>query len=112
MDLCFKVLDSEMNTKAVSKGVDEVSLVYSQPYVPGDRIIMETSGEAAYIWIQMDDALGKALVYITGNVEYIIPFGEKRINLSPKVFYGTRHLLYARIAKDYDVAGYRNLALR
>ena len=35
MDLCFKVLDSEMNTKAVSKGVDEVSLVYSQPYVPG-----------------------------------------------------------------------------
>jgi hypothetical protein len=111
MDLCFKVLDSEMNTKAVSKGVDEVSLVYSQPYVPGDRIIMETSGEAAYIWIQMDDALGKALVYITGNVEYIIPFGEKRINLSPKVFYGTRHLLYARIAKDYDIAGYRNLAL-
>lgn len=111
MDLCFKVLDSEMNTKAVSKGVDEVSLVYSQPYVPGDRIIMETSGEAAYIWIQMDDALGKALVYITGNVEYMIPFGEKRINLSPKVFYGERHLLHARIAKKYDIDLYHNLAL-
>lgn len=111
MDLCFKILDSEMNTKAVGKGVDEVSLVYSQPYVPGDRIILETSGEAAFVWLQIDDALGRALVYITGNMEYIIPFGEKRINLSPKVFYGNRHLLHARIAKDYDVAGYRNLAL-
>lgn len=111
MDLCFKILDSEMNTKAVGKGVDEVSLVYSQPYVPGDRIILETSGEAAFVWLQMDDALGRALVYITGNVEYMIPFGEKRVNLSPKVFYGYRHLLHARLAKDYDVAGYRNLAL-
>lgn len=111
MDLCFKILDGDMNTKAVGKGVDEVSLVYSQAYVPGDRIILETSGEAAFVWLQMDDALGRALVYITGNVEYMIPFGEKRVNLSPKAFYGTRHLLHARLAKDYDVAGYRNLAL-
>lgn len=110
MDLCFKILDSEMNTKAVGKGVDEVSLVYCQKYEPGDRIILETSVEAAFVWLQMDDALGRELVYITGNVEYIIPFGERKINLSPKVFYGNRHLLYARLAKDYDIAGYRNLA--
>ncbi len=100
-----------MNTKAVSKGVDEVSLVYSQEYEPGDRIILETSGEETFVWLQMDDALGRALVYITGNVEYIIPFGEKRVNLSPKAFYGGRHLLHARLAKDYDVEGYRNLAI-
>ncbi len=111
MDLCFKILDANMNTKAVSKGVDEVSLVYSQAYAQGDRIILEMSGENVFVWLQMDDALGRALVYITGNVEYIIPFGEQRVNLSPKVFYGTRHLLYARIAKEYDVAGYRNLAV-
>ncbi len=100
-----------MNTKAVSKGVDEVSLVYSQEYEPGDRIILETSGEETFVWLQMDDALGRALVYINGNVEYIIPFGEKRVNLSPKAFYGGRHLLHARLAKDYDVEGYRNLAI-
>ena len=111
MDLCFKILDAAMNTKAVSKGVDEVSLVYSQEYEPGDRIILETSGEETFIWLQMDDALGRALVYITGNVEYIIPFGEKRVNLSPKAFYGGRHFLHARLAKDYDVEGYRNLAI-
>lgn len=100
-----------MNTKAVSKGMDEVSLVYSQEYEEGDRIILETSGEKAFVWLQMDDALGKTLVYSTGNMEYIVPFGEKRINLSPKAFYGKRHLLYARRAKDYDTDGYRNLAL-
>lgn len=111
MDLCFKILDSDMNTKAVSRGVDEVSLVYTQAYAPGDRIILETSGEDIFVWLQMDDAIGRALVYITGNVEYIVPFGERRNNLSPKAFYGNRHLLHARVAKDYDVAGYRNLAL-
>lgn len=111
MDLCFKILDSEMNTKAVAKGTDEVRLVYTQAYVPGDRIILETSEKDIYVWLQMDDALGRALVYITGNVEYIIPFGEKRINLSPKVFYGNRHFLYVRIARKYDIGVYRNLAL-
>lgn len=111
MDLCFKILDSEMNTKAVSKGIDEVSLVFSQEYVPGARIILETSREDAFVWLQMDDAMGRALVYITGNVEYLVPFGEKRINLSPKAFYGNRHLLYARTTKGHDIDGYRNLAV-
>ncbi|MFG6367430.1 MAG: carbohydrate-binding protein [Lachnospiraceae bacterium] len=111
MDLCFKILDVDMNIKAVSRGVNEVSLVYTQAYAHGDRIILETSGEEGFVWIQMDDAIGKGLVYITGNVEYIVPFEEQRSNLSPKAFYGNRHLLHARAAKDYDVEGYRNLSL-
>lgn len=41
MEFCLKVLDSEMNTKAVAKGTDEVSLVYTQKYVQGDRIVNE-----------------------------------------------------------------------
>ena len=88
MDLCFKILD--VNIKAVSRGVNEVSLVYTQAYAHGDRIILETSGEEGFVWIQMDDAIGKGLVYITGNVEYIVPFEEQRSNLSPKAFYGNR----------------------
>lgn len=111
MELSLKILDSAMNTKAAASGTDEVSLVYTQEYVSGDRIVLETSEKNTFLWIQMDDALGRALVYITGNVEYIVPFGEKRINLSPKVFYGNRHFLYARIAKKYDIDIYRNLAL-
>lgn len=100
-----------MKTRAVSRGVDEVNLVYSQEYTPGARIILETSGEAAWIWMQMDDALGRSLVYITGNVTYMVPFGEKRINLSPKAFQGNKHLLCARTAKAFEVDTYRNLAV-
>lgn len=100
-----------MNTKAVAKGMDEVVLVYTQEYVPGDRIVLETSAKDTFAWIQMDDALGRALVYITGNVEYVVPFGEKRINLSPKAFYGNRHFLHVRLAREYDIDVYRNLAL-
>lgn len=111
MDFCFKILDSSMNTKAVARGTDEVSLVYTQKYVPGDRIVFETSEKDIFVWMQMDDALGCALVYITGNVEYMIPFGEKRINISPKAFWGDRHYLHARLARKYDTDRYRNLAL-
>lgn len=111
MDFCLKILDADMKTKAVNRGACELSLVYSQEYRPGDRILLETSKEQAYIWLQLDDALGCSLVYITGNMTYLVPFGEKRINLSPKVFYGNKHLLYVRAAKDYEVESYRNLAV-
>lgn len=111
MELCLKILGEDMKTKAVNRGVDEVNLVHSQEYEPDDRIILETSGEAAFIWLQFDDAIGKSLVYITGNVTYIVPFGEKRVNLSPKAFSGKKHLLFARRAKDFEINQYRNLAI-
>lgn len=111
MELCLKILGPDMRTKAVARGTGEVNLVYSQEYEPEDRIILETSGEPARMWLSLDDALGKSLVYITGNVTYMVPFGEKRINLSPKAFYGNKHLLCARMARDFEVDIYRNLAV-
>ena len=44
-------------------------------------------------------------------MSYEIPFGEKRICYSPKVFYGNRHYLYARAARQDEIGAYRNLAL-
>ncbi len=111
MELCLKILDADMRTKAVGRGIDEVNLVYSQKYEPEDRIILETSEKDVYVWLQVDDAIGSCLVYLTGNVTYMVPFGEKRINLSPKAFYGEKHLLRVRLAKDYEINGYRNLAV-
>lgn len=55
--------------------------------------------------------MGAALCYLTDNVSYIIPFGEKRVCYSPKVFMGSKHYLYARIARRDEVTAYRNLAL-
>lgn len=107
----LKVLDRNGNTKFVDSGENMASLVVTCEYQEGDRIILETSEKNIHVWLQVDDALGAAFEYITGNVEYQIPFGEKRINLSPKVFSGKRHYLYVRAAREDEVYQYRNLAL-
>lgn len=111
MELCLKVYDKEGKMVAVCHGQDEVSLMCSREYQEGDCFGLEVSEKNSYVWLQLDDALGKSLVYVTGNVYYRIPFGEKRVNMSPKVFSGHKHLLYARAARDYEIHAYRNLAL-
>lgn len=109
--LALKVLDQKGNTICVSSGEDSVSLVCTAEYKEGDRIVLETSEKNIHVMLQVDDALGAAFCYITGNVSYEIPFGEKRSCYSPKTFYGNRHYLYARIATPEEIAAYRNLAL-
>lgn len=107
----LKVLDRGGHTKFVDSGEDMASLVVTSEYQEGDRIILETSEKNIHVWLQVDDALGASFEYITDFVDYQIPFGEKRINLSPKVFSGNRHYLYVRKAREDEVYQYRNLAL-
>lgn len=111
MDLCLKVIDSEGKTAAVSRGEDEVHLVYNKEYHPGDKLILEIPKKNIYVWLQFDDALGESLIYLTGNVTYVIPEYNQRINISPKAFFGERHLLSAKVAEEYEVNSYRNLAI-
>jgi hypothetical protein len=109
--LGLKIVDSNSNTIAMNSGDDEVNLFYSKEYQIGDRIVLESSEKNIHLWLQLDDAMGKSLVYITDHVSYEIPFGEKRLHLSPKVFYGNQHLLNVKIAKEYEIKAYRNLAI-
>lgn len=109
--LALKVLDKNGKTICVNRGEDYVSLVCTAQYQEGDRIVLETSEKNIDVVWQVDDALGAALCYITDDVSFQIPFGEKRICYSPKVFYGSRHYLYARTAGKEEVHAYRNLAL-
>lgn len=109
--LALKVLDQNGKTICVSSGEDNVSLVCTAEYSEGDRIVLETSEKNIHVILQVDDAMGPAFVHITGNVSYKIPFGEKRICYSPKAFYGNRHYLYAKVAREDEIRAYRNLAL-
>lgn len=109
--ICIKILNKDWKTQAVSHGEDEVNLVYPTEYHEGDRIIVEIEEGNQFYWLQLDDGRGKCLVYLTGNVAYEVPFGERRINLSPKSFWGTRHLLTVKKAKNFEIEGYRNLAI-
>ncbi len=108
--LSLKILDREGNTLAVSKGEDFVDLVYTGTYEAGDVIELQSSEQKIHLYWQVDDALGVAFVYLTDTVNYDIPFGERRISYSPKVFQGNRHYLYARTAQEYEIYAYRNLA--
>lgn len=109
--LSIKVLDKSGKTICVGSGEDYVSLVCTAEYKEGDMIALESSEKNIHVLWQVDDALGAAFCFITDNVYYMIPFGEKRISYSPKVFSGSRHYLYARVAREDEVYAYRNLAL-
>ncbi len=50
------------------------------------------------------------MVYLKGDMNYPIPFEEKRLHLSPRAFMGDRHLLRVRKARDFEIYQYRNLA--
>lgn len=109
--LSLKVLNREGRTICVSRGEDYVSLVCTAEYQEGDMIILESSVKNIHVQWQVDDAMGPAFCFITDNVLFKIPFGEKRISYSPKTFSGNRHYLYARTAREDEVLAYRNLAL-
>lgn len=109
--ITLKILNKNGKILCEDSGEDFVSLVHTQAYQEGDRIVLNTSEKNIHIWLQIDDAMGAALCYVTDEVTYQIPFGEKRISYSPKAFYGDRHYLYAKCAREDETSAYRNLAL-
>lgn len=111
MLLELKVVDKDGNLLALNKGEGEVSLVYKGEYKEGDKLLITSSKKDCFLYIQVDDALGTALVYITKNeITYQIPFEEARYSLSPKAFYGNIHLLSVREVMEEETGNYRNLA--
>ncbi|MDD7740702.1 MAG: carbohydrate-binding protein [Fusicatenibacter sp.] len=108
--ISIKLVDKEGKTLSIGRGENEVNLVYCAPYQEGDRIFVDIGDQKGFYWLMLDDARGRSLVYLTGNISYTIPFGEKRINLSPNTFSGKRHLLWARKAYAFETEGYRNLS--
>ncbi len=110
--LTLKILDNEGNVKAEISEYDEVRLVFKEEYKNGDKIQIETSETGVYLVAEIDDAMGESFVYVTENkITYEIPFEEKRVSYSPKVFYGEKHLLSVRVARKDEIECYKNLAL-
>jgi len=106
----IKILDAQDNVVCCDSAPGFASLAITRLYQPGDRILVESSEKNLHVWLQLDDALGAALVYLTGSVCYTVPFAEKRTNLSPKAFSGTRHYLYVRAPQPEEPRQYRNLS--
>ena len=96
---------------ASAEGKREVNLPVNYEYQEGDCIRFHVEETNCLYYLQADDAMGEALVYVTGDVVYEIPFGEKKVCYSPKVFSGRQHLISARKASEQEAGMYRNLAL-
>ena len=109
--ICLKVLDKDNNILGQNQSEDEVNLVVDRVYEEGDKIAFEIDGETGHYCMQVDDALGKSFVYLKGDETYVIPFEEKRTNISPKAFSGEKQLIYLRKARPYEISSYRNLAI-
>lgn len=107
----LKVLKANGETKFVENGEKEVYLIATSAYEEGDRIVLEYAGKPKYFVFQADDAMGASLIYVTGNVEIKVPFGEQRQGYSPKVFLGDCHYIFAREATREESYAYRNQAL-
>lgn len=104
-------LQNGQDVKCQVQGEDQIVMVYEGEYVPGDRIMFETDEKEEYYVIRVDGSMDEAYVYLTGNnVEYVIPFDEKKVSYNPASFTGERHYITMRRAKDYENKSYRNLA--
>ncbi|HHX62551.1 MAG TPA: carbohydrate-binding protein [Epulopiscium sp.] len=109
--LGFKIVSSNGEILQEKKATNELFLIYKNEYTEGDTIQFTTDNINAFYIIQVDDALGEAFTYITKpEVDFLIPFGEKKVAYSPKTFSGKLHSLMARVAYDHEVAAYKNLA--
>ena len=108
--ITIKIQNKDGMTLSVARGEDEAALVYTKEYGEGDEIIFEISPKNAFYELMADDALGAATVYVTGDVHYRIPFGERKISYSPKTFSGNRHLITAKLADMTCFGSCRNLA--
>ena len=87
-------------------------LVFSEPYQPGDYILLETDTPGCFWDIQLEDTMIPALVYMEDTaLQFRIPFDTQRVPYSPKSFSGGCHMITAGPADDDQVYTRRNLAL-
>lgn len=108
--LTLKIISQSETTLAIDFG-ESAGLVYNNVYNEGDQIELSSDTYPVYIAYMLDDALGQAFGYLTGPLLYTIPFGGAKVAHSPKSFAGSSHYLFARVAEDFEIRQYRNLAL-
>lgn len=110
-EFSIQILSADGEVKAFDAAREFASLVFTQAYEPGDRIVITPPEAGCYAWLQVDEVLGASLVYMTGEVSYTVPFDKQKLNLSPKAFTGNSHYLFAKAAYPEQTHQYRNLAL-
>ncbi|WP_252198076.1 carbohydrate-binding protein [Clostridium sp. MCC353] len=109
--LKLSILDKDNAVKFQVEDNEHIIAVYEAEYENGDHIVLETEDINAYYVVRIDDTMDEAFVYVTKpQVDYVIPFEEKRVSYNPKSFTGDKHYLTFRLAKEFEIKAYKNLA--
>lgn len=112
MTLTLHIIDADGAIVAKASGVDEVDLVSRSPLPSGASVRLETGGEAAHVFVRIDDALGTVPLWLPdGVLDYRIPDATARAAYPPAAFSGDVVALHARRADPWEVAARRDLAL-
>lgn len=108
----IKIINQEGFVLQENQGDHKASVFYPHAYQEGDFIQISSDHVPGFAWVQVDDVLGEALVYLTEKeFTYGVPFGEKCNCYSPKAFSGEAHLVKIRTATLIETKTYRNIAL-
>ena len=75
-EIRIMVLNKENEIISRETGSDQAVLVYEEAYREGDKIRVEAEKLNTFYWLQMDNAIGRSLVYLTGADENENPVGE------------------------------------
>lgn len=98
--------------KALAEGTDEVVLAWDGEYRKGDIIEFSGITPDEFYMVKVDAAIDPSFVLIKQDtVLYTIPFYEKKTSYNPLAFFGNRHYVSIRRARDYEINAYKNLAL-
>lgn len=112
MPVQLKIVGADGLVRAEVRDETEVQLVYSTAYAPGDRIVLETDGTAAHVWVRLDDTLACPLLWLPeGRFDFSLPLGDAAKAFAPFAFAGDRHFLSARLATSEEIVTRRDLAL-
>ncbi len=106
----IQIMDANGVEKACDSAEGFASLVYRKAYQEGDVLQIRTTVRDIYVRLQLDDAMGENIVYLTGDISYPIPSALNRTNLSPKAFSGQLHYLFVRELQPEEIKQYRNQA--
>ena len=110
VELKLKLVNKEGNVLCEANGIEFVDLVYGYLYEMGDKIVLSSSVYPVFLNIQLDDAIGKGIIYMASDLEYTIPFDEKKANMSPKAFAGDVHYMFTETVPEEELQVHRNLA--
>lgn len=107
----IRVLSKDRAVLYAAEGKEECFGTYFGEYGEGSRILVSASGYPALCRLRLDEAVGDAVLYLAGDLEYPVPSGQERLRFHPAAFSGERHYLYAGFMPEEEKGNFRDLAL-